>query len=76
MIEVMSTKYVCRIRFDHHLPDENAWRAKLLEFGFQRDDFNVRSYLNGVTVLIFQEPDRAEALRILDQFNEMCDRPL
>jgi len=71
----MSTEYICMVSFDHDLPDERAWRSRLVEFGLHREAFTFSQSPTGRGVVKFWERDRPEALRILAKLDGMAVSP-
>ena len=70
-----STEYICMVNFDHHLPDEYAWRSKLIEFGLDHEAFTFSQSPTGRGVVKFWERDRPEALRILAKLDGIVVSP-
>lgn len=71
-----SAEYICRMHFDHLLPDESAWRSKLAEFGLHHEAFTFTRSPTGSAVVKFWEPDRVEALRVLAKLDGLRSSPV
>ena len=67
-----STEYVCLVNFDSRLPDEHAWRERLLEIGLDHEAFSFSSSPTGNALIRFWELDRPEALRIIAKVGGMA----
>lgn len=71
----ISTEYICLLNFDHQMPDEAAWRSRLAEFGLEQEAFSLTQSPTGKAVVKFWEPDRPEALRILEKLDGLRASP-
>jgi len=68
---MFGTEYVCVTKFTSRLPDIEAWEAKMLALGVDREAFSIIISAGGSVLLKFWEPDRIEAIRILAALDEM-----
>lgn len=67
-VMAFSTQYVVRNPYLGLSTDRNALEQRLTDLGVMRESFTITDEIDGRSVLTFWEPDRAEALRILADF--------
>ena len=69
-MQVPSSQYVQSVSFNALLPDECSWEKRMIEYGLEREAFSIaRAHSGACAVITFWEPDRGEAMRIMNRLD-------